>query len=305
MIGLVLVAGGGLLATTAKSAYVPLLAVAALVCAMTPVSVRSGERHWYDRLGPSVLALMTVFLAVGPLTTALDWQTRHYPAVNAHNLIYTTVLTGVPNATTMLGLPPAAAEHAGQAYYPAGPEGVPGSDLIASTPDAMRNSAWRVLAEHPSALLDAAGIAMQATEGRTLTYLPSVAWTPGTTTVDSGLAGEQGATGPTLHAWLDGMSTPWLPSLLAAFGIAAGVAGTVRRGSSWSSFARLAGTAGVSSVLLAVMAVLGDGYFEIAKHVWLAAYLLDVTTFALVGVVVAVIVQRYSRRARVLRRDAE
>jgi hypothetical protein len=292
MIGLVLVAGGGLLATTAKPAYAPLLGVAVLVCAMTPVSVRSGERHWYDRLGPLVLALMAVLLAVGPLTTALDWQSRHYPAVNAHNLIYTTVLTAVPSATTELGLPPAAAGHAGEAYYPAGPEGVPGSDLIAATPDAKRNAAWRVLADHPSALLDAVGIAMQATEGRALTYLPSAAWTPDTTVRDSGLAGEQGATAPTLHAWLDGMSTPWLPSLLAAFGIAAGIAGTARRGSTWSLFARIAGTAGVSSVLLAVMAVLGDGYFEIAKHAWLAAYLLDVTTFALVGLVAAVIVQR-------------
>jgi hypothetical protein len=101
------------------------------------------------------------------------------------------------------------------------------------------------------------------------------------------------------------MSTPWLPSLLAAFGIAAGIAGAARRGSTWSLFARLAGTAGASSVLLAVMAVLGDGYFEIAKHVWLAAYLLDVTTFALVGLFAAVIVQRYFRRPRVFRRDAD
>ena len=298
--GLVLVAGGGLLAATAKTAYVPLLGVAVLICAMTAVQVRRGERHWYDRLGPSVLALLTVFLAVGPLTTAAAWQARHYPAINAHNLIYTTVLTEVPNATAVLGLPPAAASprYAGEAYYPGEGKGVPGADVVASAPGAEQKLAWHVLADHPAALLNAVGIAMQATEGRALTYLPSVAWTPGTPLPASALAGEQGATGPSLRAWLDGMSTPWLPSLLAMLGIAAGIAGAARRRSTWSLFARVAGMAGLSSVLLAVVAVLGDGYFEIAKHVWLAAYLLDVTTFALAGLVVSVIVQRYSRRAR-------
>lgn len=305
IVGLVLVAGGGLLAATAKAAYAPLLGVAVLVCALTAVSVRGGERRWYDRLGPVVLALVTAFLAVGPLTTALNWQSSNVPAVNAHNLIYTTVLTEVPNATTKLGLPPAAAGYAGEAYYPHGAEGVPGADLIASAPDAKRNAAWRVLADHPSALLDAIGIAMQATEGRELNYLPSAAWTPATLKPASSIAGEQGATGPTLRAWLDGLSTPWLPSLLAAFGIVAGIAGTVRRGSTWSVFARIAGTAAVSSVLLAVMAILGDGYFEIAKHVWLAAYLLDVTTVALVGGCVSAIVQWYSRRVRGSRRTGD
>ncbi|MFC7656481.1 hypothetical protein ACFQV8_08345 [Pseudonocardia benzenivorans] len=40
--------------------------------------------------------------------------------------------------------------------------------------------------------------------------------------------------------------------------------------------------------MLAVTAVLGDGYFEIAKHVWLAAYLVDTTAALLVATAVAV-----------------
>jgi len=36
------------------------------------------------------------------------------------------------------------------------------------------------------------------------------------------------------------------------------------------------------------VAVLGDGYFEVAKHVWLAAYLLEVTLVGLAGVVLSV-----------------
>jgi hypothetical protein len=36
-----------------------------------------------------------------------------------------------------------------------------------------------------------------------------------------------------------------------------------------------------------VLAVVGDGYYEIAKHVWLSAYLLDVTGAALLGATAA------------------
>jgi len=42
------------------------------------------------------------------------------------------------------------------------------------------------------------------------------------------------------------------------------------------------------------VAVLGDGYFEIAKHVWLAAYLLVVCAVAVV-LAGAVAVARYPR----------
>jgi hypothetical protein len=49
----------------------------------------------------------------------------------------------------------------------------------------------------------------------------------------------------------------------------------------------VAAFAGVSAVGLVAAAVLGDGYFEIAKHVWLAAYLVAVTaTSALLGLAV-------------------
>ena len=51
----------------------------------------------------------------------------------------------------------------------------------------------------------------------------------------------------------------------------------------------MAAVAAVSAVGVVAAAVLGDGYFEIAKHVWLAAYLLVVTAAAvLLGVAVMV-----------------
>jgi hypothetical protein len=57
-----------------------------------------------------------------------------------------------------------------------------------------------------------------------------------------------------------------------------------------------------SALGIAVMAVVGDGYFEIAKHVWLAAYLLDVAALSLCVMVVPVLVRRtpdlWERRRR-------
>jgi hypothetical protein len=297
IIGLVLVALGGLLAATAKAHYFPLLGVAVLICLFTSVSVRRGDWRWYDRLGPVVLALVTVALAIAPLTAALGWQSKNAAAVNAYNLIYTTVLAEVPGSAAELGLPPEAADFAGTGYYPNGPE-APGGNAIVLRPEVKRNAAWRVLAEHPAVLANAVGIAMQSTEGRALPYLPSAVWSPVTPKPDLSIAGEQGATTATFEVWLDGMNTPWLPSLLALFGIVAGIAGTVRRHSAWSVFARIAGAAAASAVLLAVVAILGDGYFEIAKHVWLAAYLLDVTAVALVGAYIAAIFRWYSHWAR-------
>ncbi|OMQ16182.1 hypothetical protein A7K94_0204325 [Modestobacter sp. VKM Ac-2676] len=88
-----------------------------------------------------------------------------------------------------------------------------------------------------------------------------------------------------------------LPSaVLAALGLAAGVAGLWWRGSLGSALARTAGVAAGTALGLAAVAVLGDGYFEVAKHVWLAAYLLDVTVVALAGAALAVVVTAVRRR---------
>ncbi|HEY9354618.1 MAG TPA: hypothetical protein VIP28_15255 [Nocardioides sp.] len=286
LVGLALVAGGGLLAVSAKPAYAPLLGVAALVCVVTAVSVRRREPRWHDRVAGPVFAAVVLLAAVSPVTTALAWQARHYPAVNAHNLIFTTVLTEIPGSAAALGLPPAADARAGEAYYPNGPDGVPGADVIAAQPGAARNTAWRVLVAHPAAFLRAVGVGMQATQGRALDYLPAAPWTPQTVTPHGSPVGEQGASAAVLRGWLGGMAVPWWPSLLAALGVLAGIGGALCRGRLWAGFAQLAGLAALSAVGLAAIAVLGDGYFEIAKHVWLAAYLLDVTLCALLGAVV-------------------
>ncbi|HJP75531.1 MAG TPA: hypothetical protein VJ914_14775 [Pseudonocardiaceae bacterium] len=302
LIGLVLVAGGGLLATTAKAAYAPLLVTAFVVCAVVAVAVRRGGPRWSDRLVGPVIGVLAVVAVIAPLSAALSWQSRGYPGVNAYDLTFTTVLTEIPDATTALGLPGSAAEHAGDSYYltPA-PQDVPGAAIVLADPTRAQHTDWQQLAEHPAALLRSVGVAMEATEGRGLAYLPSAEWTPSTTPVKLGtIYGEQGASGPTLRAWLDGLTFPWWPAVLAALGVAVGIAGTIRRTRLWSSCARLAGVTALSAVGLATFAVLGDGYFEIAKHTWLAAYLLDVTALALLGALVTAATQAV-RSARIRR----
>ena len=52
-----------------------------------------------------------------------------------------------------------------------------------------------------------------------------------------------------------------------------------------------AGLGAVTALGLVVMALVGDGYFELFKHVWLAAYVLVLTGLCLVGALGAVIVR--------------
>jgi hypothetical protein len=305
LIGLLLVAGGSLLAATAKAAYAPLLVTALVVCSVVAVAARGTGPRWSDRLAGPLIALLTLVGAIAPLSAALSWQSRGYPGVNAYDLTFTTVLTEIPGATAALGLPPSAAQHAGDSYYLSPtPQNVPGGGLILADPTRAQHTDWKLLAEHPAALLHSVGIAMQATEGRALTYLPSAEWTPSTPPAKPGISGEQGASGPTLRAWLDSLLVPWWPAALATLGVAVGVIGTIRRARPWSWFARLAGVTALSAVGLAAFAVLGDGYFEIAKHTWLAAYLLDVTALALLGALVTAAAQTV-RSARPRKPPAE
>lgn len=302
LVGLALLAGGGLLAGTAKLGYAPLLGVAALLCVLTALQLRPDRPRWRDHLAGPVVAGVLLLAVAGPTAATLAWQTRAYGPVNQYNLVYTVVLTEVEGSASALGLPEAAAQNAGNAFYPNGPDGVPGADRIAADPTATRNHAWRVLLEHPLALGRAVGVAMQATQGRSLDYLPSEPYDSDTVAPVLGTSvGEQGAEAGKLRSWLDSMALPWWPSLLAALGMAAGLVGLRWRHPLGAAFGRTAGVAAAGAVGLATLAVLGDGYFEIAKHVWLAAYLLDVTLLALAGAAATALVVAAQRVVRVRR----
>jgi hypothetical protein len=305
LVALALVAIGGTIATTAKAGYAPVLVPACVVCAGTAVSLRGRSQtdapRRTDRVVGPILALVTALLAAIPLTAALSWQTTTWGAINAHDLVYTTVLVEQPDAAAPLGLPPNAVDAAGRSFFPDGPAGVPGADVVAADPAGMRDKAVRQLAGHPAALARAIGVATQATEGASLRYLDAPVWTPADEPtpkdrrLDPGEVGDQRAS---LQSWLDSMALPWWPSLLTAIGVVLGGAGLVRRRAAWSPCARVAGFAAITSVGLTTAAVLGDGYFEIAKHVWLAAYLLEVTLVAIVGSAIVALAHAILSRRR-------
>ncbi|WP_326826808.1 hypothetical protein [Streptosporangium sp. NBC_01756] len=288
VVGLALTGGGGLLAATTKNAYGPLLPLAAVVCA------ESG------RIAGYAVASAILGAAVRPVVTAQRWQSRVYHGVNTHNLIFTMLLPELgPGATVAVGLPPEAAAYSGHGSsdaegVPLDPDAIPGwRAVIGDDPGGARNAAYRYLARHPAALARAVGVAMQATQGRGIDYLrddplPAGADIPKKVTP----TGSMGHDGDALRAWLDGLPAPWHPSLLAALGIAIGSASLVGRPRSGlvHVLIRVAGVSAVGAVGVAALAVVGDGYYEIAKHVWLSAYLLDVTAAALLGAAAAAVV---------------
>ena len=172
-VGLVLVAAGGLLAATAKASFVPLLAVALVVAAVTAVG-RAAAGSGLASAG--ALALV----AVAPVAAGVQWQQRHFAAVNTHNLVYTAVLPDVGAAALgPLGLPPAALAAAGRAYYPDGVGGRAGGRGRRGRPGGRaRRAAYGVLLAHPAAAVGALGRGLTATLGAGLSYLPSAPVTP-------------------------------------------------------------------------------------------------------------------------------
>jgi hypothetical protein len=283
--GLALAGGGGLLAVTAKLGFAPLLPIGAAVCATTG--------------GPAggVAGAATLLAAIRPVVAALRWHARFYPRVNTHNLVFTLLLPqfGQP-AAVAVGLPPAALAHAGRGSsddegWGTDYDQIPGwQATIGADEKRVRRAALRFLVRQPRQLARVVGVAMQATRGRDLAYLPDIPLAAG---YDGPMAvPDTGATGHSpvaLRAWLDAMPAPWWPSLLAATGAVAGVAGSGSRDDLVRALCRVAGVGAAAAVGIAVSAVLGDGYYELAKHVWLSGYLLDVTGLALLGAILVVL----------------
>jgi hypothetical protein len=247
-----------------------------------------GRRRWVGLAAAGALALV----AFAPVVAGVHWQQRHFAAINAHNLVYTAVLPDVGAAALgPLGLPPAALAAAGRAYYPDGVRGVPGAEVVAADPAGARRAAYEVLLAHPGAAVGAVGRGLTATLGADLSYLPSAPVTAASVPPVLGTTvGPQGADRAQMLAWLDGLTLPWLPATVVAAGLLAGVL-TVRRPDPVGA-PRERPFGAVSAVGLVAAAVLGDGYFEIAKHTWLAAYLVAVTATSVVLGLAVVAVRR-------------
>jgi hypothetical protein len=301
---LLLVAVGGVVGGLAKIGFLPLFVLAVLVCAVT--AARPGRGAWWSgRIVGPVIAVLLVLEIIAPIRANLAWQDRNYADVNAVNVVYTFVLAELPGSARRLGLPEDAQQSAGHAYYPDGPEALSGSDVLLEDPSTVKHKAWDLLLEHPGVLAGAIGVGLQATLGRSLPYLPDEPWTAASRPPDNSapVSGDMGGDSATFQEWLDGMGIPWWPAVLVLLSLAAAVVALLRRRRSTTRYGVVAGVAAAAALGIAGMAVVGDGYFEIAKHMWLAAYLLDVATLAL-GVMVAPVLLRRGRELWNRRRRA-
>lgn len=293
-LGLLLTAGGGLFAVAAKVAYAPVFLVAFAVCAVTPVAITRRGGGWPRRIVGPVLAGGLIVAGTPVIQAGVQWQERNYSDANVHNLIYTAVIAEIPHAPRILGLPPEAAQYAGTPIQTSALD-KPGRQEIADDPAGYRADAMRLLLVNPDVLIRGLGLGLQATQGRDLLYLASAPWVPGAqfvnkpTTAEAQVlsAGQQSASPSSLTYWLDRMPLPWLPTALVITGLVAGALGLLFRRVLSFGFAVMAGLASTVAVGL-IMVALADGYFELAKHVWLASYFIDVTALALAGAVLLV-----------------
>ncbi|WP_186382667.1 hypothetical protein [Amycolatopsis rhizosphaerae] len=292
---LVLVGAGGVVAGLAKIGFLPLLVMAVLVCAVTGARLGHG-RWWTARLIGPALAVMLALEAIVPVRASLAWQDRHFAEANAVNVVYTLALVDLPGSAPALGLPAAAQDKAGNGFFPKGPDAQAGGEVVRNDPHGIRNRVWTMLFERPTVLARVTGIAVEATYDRGLTYLPDQPWTPAsvppvaTAVADTGVGFGAGV----LQHWAAEVSLPGWPSLLVLLGMAAGVVALVRRR---GRYGLVPGIAATSALGVAAMTVLGDGYFELAKHVWLAGYLLDVTALSLGIVLVPAFLRARARTA--------
>ncbi|WP_290057337.1 glycan biosynthesis hexose transferase WsfD [Amycolatopsis solani] len=290
-----LVAAGGVVGGLAKIGFLPLFVLAVLVCAVTAARPGLG-RWWSGRIVGPVLAVLLVLELIAPIRANLAWQDRNYADVNAVNVVYTLGLVEFPGSAAALGLPAEAQQSAGHAYYPDGPEALAGADVLLEEPATVKHKVWDLLLTHPGALASAIGTGLQATLGRSLPYLPDDPWTAETRPPDNSapVSGDMGGDATTFQAWLDSMGLWWWPVLLVLLGLAAAVVALRRGRPPTTRYGVVAGVAVASALGIVTMSVVGDGYFEIAKHVWLAAYLLDVAALSLC-VVAAPVVFRWGK----------
>ena len=156
---------GGVLAATAKPAYVVVLIPVLVLCVVRPPA---GSR----RLGLLIATLAALGAAV-PVSSAMQVQDAEYGAVNTHNLVFTAVgpaSDGV--ALGQLGLPPDAARASGSAYYPDGGASVPNwKTVVGADWPRLRAAALGYVMTHPQTAFRMADDALQI-HGRSEDDLP-------------------------------------------------------------------------------------------------------------------------------------
>ena len=288
-VAVLLTGAGGAVAAAAKPAYVPVLVVAVLVCLAAAVGRRRPRRV----VGP-VVAGLAVLAAAGPVWGAVRFQDTVYEGANVHDVVFTLALPELgPDGPDALGLPPEAAAAAGNGYFngPPHPDAAWWERAVREQPDATRAAALGALVREPGTAMRALGVGLQATTRADLPYLAPGPADPARPSPPAGDPGWSGARQPDLRLVLDGTDRPpWLPSVLVLLALGAAVSslGWGRRAPAVARWCRAAGLGAVTTLGLVAAALVGDGYFELFKHVWLAAYVLGVTALCLVGAAGAV-----------------
>ena len=235
----------------------------------------------------------------------MQFQDQVYGGANVHDVVFTLALPELgPDGPAALGLPPEAADVAGDGFFNGPP--LPTAALVGPGDRRGRRRhprrRPRGARRHPGALLRGLGVGLQAT---TRADLPVPRRGPGDPARPTGLGGDPGWSGSQAPALARG------PRRHPVAGVAPDGAGAARRrrgrhsslatpGPAAARWCLAAGLAAVTALGLVAAAVLGDGYFEVFKHVWLAAYLLVLSGLGLLGALGA-----WARRAlgvRYLRR---
>jgi hypothetical protein len=307
-VALGLLALGGFVAATAKPGFVPVGAVAALCCAL--VVVRStGARpslRVLTRLAGPLVAVALVAAAAAPVAAGVEGQDRSYAAVNAHNLVFTALMPeiGPDTVASAVGLPPGATLHSGEGFYVAMGLDVPGwASAIGDRPEQVQSAAHTLLLQHPGAFASMVEHGLTATMRPQLTYLPSA---PRGTAPEHfegrTVYPEAGPQTALLDGWLANIGAGWLPLATVLTALAAGAATLlprVRRADPLAvGLVRVAAGSALLGLGVVTLAVLGDGYYELSKHVWLGSYLFAVTGLA--GLAAAVVggTSRFRRTIR-------
>jgi hypothetical protein len=286
-----LVAVGGVTAATAKPGFLPVGLVAVAACAVVAV----GVRPWRRRVPGLVAAVLAAAVAVVPVLSAVRAQDEAYAVVNAHNLAFTAVLPEAgPSATGPLGLRPEAFAQSGQHFYLDGGRSIPAWDeTVGARPEELRSAARLFVAEHPLVAARMVHRGLLATLRPQIPYLATE--TGGARTITGSIPRpaypEGSQTMGAMFVYLDGLPGRWVPPTVLGLAVLAALLTVVLprrvRGSArWAAAigpARVAGVLAVTALGVVVVAVLGDGYCELAKHVWLGSYALVVAGTVLVA----------------------
>lgn len=269
---LLAVLGAFLVVVTAKSQFVPVAVLGAAVLLARPVATPArwrrllGGRTLRDRAVPAVAAVLLVLAGAG----MLRFQGVDYRAANIYNLVFYTVLADSSDPAgdlAAMGLPPDLARYAGTgAWSPPDRNAAADPAYPAFQERASRRLVLAFLAGHPDRVARMVGRALTETTVTRVPYLGNLAGPAGPVLVDR----------PAPVTWLLGAVRPAAPVLLPLLWLLGGLGGLA---AAWRA-RRLASRAygGAAAVLAATaasqvpVALLGDGYYELAKHLVVAAF---------------------------------